>query len=208
MIWLCLPTSKYFVFVRKAVNSLKCLTYCSIKDYELRRRNPVKYIHSSHGEYIDTKAVSPCQENTTALCWCAAKSRGTSPMACCQLSVSHIVLWLLISDRKSRPGQPCVRKYSRHCGCWQWRRRTEQSQVVQTCAKGQPGEQLNQKPDVANRACSQLFNPPQSLTMVPRGAIKKWNQSPLMQSISLLRISALLACVVPFLSQNYKQRFP
>lgn len=173
MIWLCLPTSKYFVFVRKAVNSLKCLTYCSIKDYELRRRNPVKYLHSSHGEYIDTKAVSPCQENTTALCWCAAKSRGTSPMACCQLSVSHIVLWLLISDRKSRPGQPCVRKYSRHCSCWQWRRRTEQSQVVQTCAKGQPGEQLNQKPDVANRACSQLFNPPQSLTMVPRGAIKK-----------------------------------
>lgn len=165
--------SKYFVFVRKAVNSLKCLTYCSIKDYELRRRNPVKYLHSSHGEYIDTKAVSPRQENTTTLCWCTAKSRGTSPMACCQLSVSHIVLWLLISDRKSRPGQPCVRKYSRHCGCWQWRRRTEQSQVVQTCAKGQPGEQLNQKPDVAKRACSQLCNPPQSLTMVPRGAVKK-----------------------------------
>lgn len=200
--------SKYFVFVRKAVNSLKCLTYCSIKDYELRRRNPVKYLHSSHGEYIDTKAVSPRQENTTTLCWCTAKSRGTSPMACCQLSVSRIVLWLLISDRKSRPGQPCVRKYSRHCGCWQWRRRTEQSQVVQTSAKGQPGEQLNQKPDVAKRACSQLCNPPQSLTMVPRGAVKKWNQSPLMQSISLLRISALLACVVPFLSQNYKQRFP
>lgn len=156
----------------KAINSLKCLTCCSIKVYEVRRRNPVKYLHSSHGEYIDTKAVSPCQENTTALCWWAAKSRGTSPMAWCQIDVSHIVLWMLISDRKSRPGQPYVRKYSRHCGCWQQRRRTEQSQAVQTRAKGQPGEQLNQKPDVSKGACSQLCNPSQNLTMVPRGAVK------------------------------------
>lgn len=157
--------------MRKAINSLKCLTYHPIKVYEVRRKNSVKYLHSSHGEYTDTEAVSPRQENTTALCWWAAKSRGTSPVARRQPDVSHIVLWLLISGRKSRPGQPCVRKYSRHCGCWQWRR-MEQSQSVQTCVKSQPREQLNQRPDIAKGACRQPCTPPQSLAIIPRGAVK------------------------------------
>lgn len=125
VIWPCLPINKYFTFMRKKINSLKCLTFHSIKGYEVRRRNPVKYLLLSHGEYTDTEAISPCQENTTAFSWWAAKSRGTFPVARCQPDGSHIVLWLLISDRKSRPGQPYVRKYSRHCSCWQWQRRME-----------------------------------------------------------------------------------
>lgn len=53
------------------------------------------------------EAVSPCQENTTALCWWTAKIRGTS-VAQHQPNLSHTVLGLLVSDRKSRPGQPSV----------------------------------------------------------------------------------------------------
>lgn len=59
------------------------------------------------GEYTAVEAVSPCQENTTALCWWTAKSRGTS-VAQGQPNLFHTVLWLLTSDRKSRPGQPSV----------------------------------------------------------------------------------------------------
>lgn len=193
--------------MRKAINSLKCLTYCSIKVYEIRRRNSVKYLHSSHGEYTDTEAVSPCQENTTARCWRTAKSRGTSPTARRQPDISHVVLCLLTSDRKSRPGQPYVRKYSRHCSCWQRPRRMERSQAVQTCAKGQPGEQLNQKPDVAKRTFSQLCTPLQSLTIVPRGAVKNWICSLLVQCISLPRISALSICTVPFFPKTTNTDF-
>lgn len=130
--------------------------------------------------------------------WWEAKSRGTSLMVQCQLNIFHIVLWLLISNRKSRPGQPYVRKYSRHCSCWQQWRRMEQSQAMQSYIKGQPMEQLNRKANIAKRACSQPCSPPQSLTIVPRGTAKNWIQSLLVQYISLSRISALSVCVVPF----------
>lgn len=144
--WLCLLRSKNFASMRKAINPLRHLTYCSIKACQVRM-NSVKYLHWSHGDYTDMEVVSTRQKSRTAFCWWAAKSRGTSPMAQCQLDISHIVLWLLIPDRKSRPRQPCVRKNCHHCSCWQWWRRVGWGQDVQTCAEGQLGEQLNQKPD-------------------------------------------------------------
>lgn len=85
-------------------------------------------------------------------------SRGSMPTRC----LPHCSR-LLLSDRKSKPGQPWVTKYSRHCSCWQQRRIKEGSHAVQTCAQGQPGEQLNQKPESERGACSQLCAPPQSL---------------------------------------------
>lgn len=74
-------------------------------------------------------------------------------MAQCQPGISYIVLRLLTSDGKSRPGQPCVQKHSRHHSCWQ-QQRMEQNQAAQTCAKVQPGHQLNQKTDVARESAA------------------------------------------------------
>lgn len=158
------------------------------------------------GEYTAMEAVSPCQDNTTALCqeqrdfW---GSRPAQPLPHCALAVD-------IRQKVKARGTLCpsVRKHSRHCSCWQWTGRRGWSQAVQTCVKGQPWYQIKQKPDIQKGACRWLCTPPQSLTLVPRGTVKNWIQSLTVQCVSLLRISTLFSLHSAFLSQNYKHRFP
>lgn len=124
-------------------------------------------------------------------------------MAQCQPDISYVVLWLLMSDGKSRPGQPSVRKHSRHlAAAWDGAK----SGCSDLC-KGPTWDQLNQKPDVS-RVCAVTFVLLQKCVLwVPRVQSKTEFQ---------------VFCAVHFLTQdtgflflrstiffpNYKHQFP
>lgn len=123
-------------------------------------------------------------------------------MAQCQPDISYVVLWLLMSDGKSRPGQPSVRKHSRHlAAAWDGAK----SGCSDLC-KGPTWDQLNQKPDVS-RVCAVTFVLLQKCVLwVPR-VQSKLNSKSSVQCTSLPRILAFSFYVVPFFSQTTNTSF-
>jgi len=66
LIHLCLLTSKYFVFMRKAINSLKCLRYHSIKIHQVRRRNAVNISSHSMENILMWRPLSMLREHNSS----------------------------------------------------------------------------------------------------------------------------------------------
>lgn len=117
-------------------------------------------------------------------------------MAQCQPDTSYIVLGLLMSDGKSRPGQPSVRKHSRHHGCWQ-QHGMEQNQAAQTCAKGQLGTNWTRN-QMFQGSVQSLLCSSKSVCYGPQGCSQKLNSKSSVQCTSLPRILAFSFYVVPF----------